>query len=208
MATWPRTITPLRTQRPRFMRPLRRRSQRGGVQTRHPLQAGITWSETYPLLKAGRANDEDLMAFMDEIRERGLTFDIDHLLLPGSGKAPRGTGTAGITVDGAGQTGNTLATTGWPTTQSGVVKKGDWLAVAGLPWRIKATADADSNGAGDATISFIPAIWSGQSPADAAAVTTTGVTFVCTLAPGGTELEANRPPDFWGGVTMVFEEAL
>lgn len=207
MATWPRTIIPNSTTRPVFRDPLTENTQRGGVLTRDPLQAGVRWREDYLLLKTGRVDDEALMAFIDRYGSSGAVFNINHQLAPGSALAPNGTGTAGIQIDGASQTGSTLNTKGWPVTTSNVARAGDWIAVAGLLHRIKVLEDANSDGGGLAALVIAPAIWAGISPADSAAITTTGVTFSVKIIDRSRQ-EDSVLPDYYGSVWAMFEEAL
>ena len=81
--------------------------------------------------------------------------------------SPRGAGGGTPVVNGAGQSGTTLATTGWPNSLT-VLKAGDFFEVNG---ELKmAVADATSNGAGAATITFEPPLRA--SPSNLAAITT------------------------------------
>jgi len=72
----------------------------------------------------------------------------------------RGIATGEPVIKGAGQTGNTLITDGWTTSQTGILKAGDWLQVGTGSTRqlVKVVADADSDGAGDATLEIWPRI--------------------------------------------------
>ena len=73
--------------------------------------------------------------------------------------------TATPLVNGAGQTGRTLATDGWPLSST-VLKAGQYVTIGNQ--MLQLTADVVSNGTGQATISFEPAIR--VSPADNAAI--------------------------------------
>lgn len=73
---------------------------------------------------------------------------------------------AGI-VDGAGQTGSTLNTTGWTVNQSALAVAGDYITVNGELKMI--TADAASDANGDAVLSIAPPLR--KSPANGASIT-------------------------------------
>jgi hypothetical protein len=137
------------------------------------MNVGRTWSESYQPLFAGSVDEANFVSWLRWAWNTQTVFTIKHLLTPGSGIAPNGTGTGGITVDGAAQTGNTLDTTGWPLSTSNVVRAGDLIKVAGIGYTFEVTDDANSDGAGDATVGINPPIYT--APADAAAVTTTDV---------------------------------
>lgn len=82
----------------------------------------------------------------------------------------RGAGGGSPIVDGASQTGNTLATTGWPISTA-ILLKGDFIRLANGELKIL-TDDATSDGSGDATLAIAPQIRS--SPADSSAITEGG----------------------------------
>lgn len=207
MATWPRDIEPEGAGKPVLPPALRSAGQRGTVQTRATVAAGWRWTERYPPLKTGRVEDEALLAFMDEAWNRGTSFDVTHPLLPGSGKSPNGTGTGSVQVRGAGQSGTSIQTDGWPLSTADVVVAGDFVAIAGVPGVFKITADASSDGSGIATLEIIPTIPAGSEPADDAAVTTTGVVFTCVLTSVPNRVRS-RTPDFYAGIELGFQETL
>lgn len=74
--------------------------------------------------------------------------------------SPRGVGTGTPLVNGGSQTGQDLITDGWTTSQTGIVKAGDWLQIgSGATQQLcMVLADANSNGSGVATISLFPRI--------------------------------------------------
>jgi hypothetical protein len=83
-------------------------------------------------------------------------------------RTPKGTAAGTPVVDGAGQTGQTLATTGWTPNQTGVLLRGDWLQVGtGTTQRLyKLLTDADADGSGEAVLDIWPRLR--ESPADEA----------------------------------------
>lgn len=187
MPTLPRTIPPISrgTTAPRFPDGFMASTSRGGRrQSRTVDSGGVIWRETYPDLNFSRAADRNLMTLLEYYRHRQVTIDLDHPTAAGSGRSPLGLGTAGIQVQGAGQTGDSIVTDGWPVTTSNVVRAGDWIAIGGLNYRFKIRANASSDGAGAATLTLVNPIFVGESPLDNAAVTTTGVTFKVQIVRG------------------------
>jgi hypothetical protein len=83
-------------------------------------------------------------------------------------------------VQGAAQTGSSIVTDGWTAGQTGVVKVGDYIQV-GTELKI-VTADANSDGSGNTTISIAPPIR--VSPNDNAAIVVTNPTVIMCLSDG------------------------
>lgn len=79
----------------------------------------------------------------------------------------RGAGGGTPLVNGAGQTGNTLAIDGLPNSITGVYLKGDMLGCSDMLFMV--TVDANSNGSGQTTVTFEPPMW--KVPADNAVIT-------------------------------------
>lgn len=204
MADWPRDIDPAQVTRIQAFAGERAGSQGGPVQRRTIANRGHVWSETYPWLKSGRSEDENLLATIEHYHHQMSSFQIDHLLLPGSGKDPNGSGTSGVTVSGAGQTGSSLDTTGWPVSTSDVVVAGDVIKVAGFDHIHRITANADSDGSGDATLSINPPIYTGEDPNDGDGITTTDVKLTAMIwsVDGGKSAGA----DYYAGISVTFRE--
>jgi hypothetical protein len=74
-------------------------------------------------------------------------------------------------VDGASQTGSTLATDGWTADTNSLLSWGDWIQLAGYTHLYKVLAAVNSNGAGQANIEIWPALH--ESPGDGTAITFT-----------------------------------
>jgi hypothetical protein len=123
---------------------------------------GSRWNASYslPAMKAEQAGAWRAFFLLLEGSANTFTaFDPDR-------KAPRGTATGTPLVNGGSQTGSALISDGW-TASVTVLKAGDYLAVNGELKLV--TADVISDGSGNATISFKPALRT--SPADNAPIT-------------------------------------
>lgn len=94
---------------------------------------------------------------------------------------PRGTAGGAPLVNGASQTGSSLVTDGWNASET-VLMRGDYIAfeVAGGRSLYIVTADAMSDGAGNATLSIAPPIR--ISPADNEPIITSAPTCVMMFA--------------------------
>lgn len=205
MPTFPRTKQPRAPRRLKGRMPLASVSQRGVQQVRATTARGFAWRETWAALAAGDPDVEALCAFIVTHARLGTLIDVEHVTTPGSGKDPNGLGTAGVTVSGAGQTGSSLVTAGWPMSTALVVRAGDVIKLAGLNAVFMITADAASDASGLATLPIDPPIVAGGSPADGAAVTTTGVLFRARIA--GYDMPDVPPGDVFTGMTVDFLEA-
>ncbi len=141
--------------------------------TQRMLLGGARWMATYSLPPMNRDKAAVWKAFFD-LLEGGVNtfnaFDPDC-------KTPRGAGGGTPLVNGGGQTGSSLITDGWPANTT-VLKAGDYFAVNGELKRV--TSDATTNGSGQVTISFKPALR--NSPADNAAITVERPTCTMVLA--------------------------
>lgn len=90
-----------------------------------------------------------------------------------SAKTPRGIATGTPLVNGLNQTGNTLVTDGWTPSQTGIMKAGDYIQIGtGVDAQLyMVTADANSDGSGNANLSIEPSLRT--SPANNAAIIVT-----------------------------------
>ncbi len=89
---------------------------------------------------------------------------------------PRGAGGGTPLVNGGSQTGSTLATDGWPNSTT-VLCAGDYFSVNGELKMV--TADATTNGSGQVTLNFKPALRS--SPVDNSPLTITQASCLMVL---------------------------
>ena len=109
---------------------------------------GAKWEAELTFANLSVENGREIFGFLASLRGPSITFNLhDHSL-----EAPRGIGTGTPLVNGADQTGNTLITDGWTISQTGIMKRGDYFQVGTELKMI--TADADSDGSGNATLTF------------------------------------------------------
>jgi len=102
----------------------------------------------------------------------------------GASATPKGVATGTPLVNGANQTGKTLATDGWTASVTGILKAGDYLQVgSGATARLHMVlADANSDAGGNATLDIWPRLR--ESPADNSAIVKSNPKCVCRLARG------------------------
>ena len=177
MSAFPRTVLPTESTWPLGPTAMSSRGLSGKIQLRDVGAVGHVWTETYTTLllypwSAARAaeaqKNQAWLAQLEQLKARGTIFTIYH---------PQRTTLFGVgggtpLVNGANQTGASLAIKGLPLSTSGVFKAGDIITVAGLNPVLEFTADVNSDGSGNATTSIEPPIPAGSSPADGAAITT------------------------------------
>lgn len=128
-------------------------------------QDGSLWTATYTLPPMKRIQYSVWQGFFDSLEGQANTF---------YGYDPEGTTAQGVAtgtplVNGSSQTGSSLVTDGWTPSQTGILKAGDYFSVNGELKRV--TSDTNSDGSGNATISFKPPLR--NSPSDDAIITVT-----------------------------------
>jgi hypothetical protein len=133
-----------------------------------------------------------LKTFLVQCRGMGGRFYYGDPLYLKNG--PTGIATGTPLVNGASQTGTSLITDGWTVSQTGIVKAGDYLhfdnASGGRELHM-IVADANSDGAGDATLSIEPAIR--VAPADDAAITISGAMAQMRLSDNDMRWQESAP---------------
>lgn len=124
--------------------------------------AGQRWGLSVSLPPMKRDAAEEWIAFLVALNGIEGTF----VMGDPAGAAPRGVATGTPLVDGGGQTGGVLNTKGWTASQTGILKAGDWIQLgsASAPRLHKVLTDADSDGAGLASLDIWPNLRA--SPAD------------------------------------------
>ena len=118
---------------------------------RHP---GQWWEMEVSLPPMKRAAAEEVNAFLISLNGKYGTF----LLGDPANSTTLGVGTGSPAVYSDFQTGDTLETDGWTPNVTGILKAGDWvqLGTSSATRLYKVLADANSDGAGYASLSIWP----------------------------------------------------
>lgn len=152
-----------------------------------------------------RAEAEEWVAFLLSLKGKKGTF----LLGDPQGTAPRGS--AAVTpgtplVNGAGQTGGSLAIDGLPVSVSNYLRMGDWvqLGTGGASQIYKNLENVNTNGSGEAILSLWPNLRS--APADNAPITLTNVTGLFRLSSNAAEWDVDETLRY--GLSFAAEEVL
>jgi hypothetical protein len=144
------------------------------------LLPGARWTCTYTLPAMNRDQMANWQAFLMELEGSVNTFygfDPD-------GRTPRGVAALNPgtpLVNGAGQTGSSLVIDGAPANVTGWLLPGDYITVS--EQMVMVTAPVNTDGSGNATINFKPALRT--SPTDNAPVTVQNATCLMILADDG-----------------------
>lgn len=205
LAEFPRDVAPRRVGGLFNPGAIKRRTNAGLTQIRSLTAIGWSWTETFPLLRVSDPDHAALTAFIKNAWHAGQIFGAVHPLRPGSGLTPNGLGTANVMVVGAGQTGNSVLTDGWPISTVNCVVAGDVISIGGEVAVYEVVQSADSNGTGEVTILVNPNLRS--SPANNALVRTTDVKFVVTIL-DRSRFESAQPPNLFADYQVTFGEAL
>lgn len=132
---------------------------------------GARWAARVEYLSLAAADATLAKTFISAMRGRAGRVFLGNLGQP----TVRGVGGGAPLVAGAGQTGSVLAVDGGPLSVSGWLAAGDLVGVAGRMYML--TAAANTSGAGAASLSLAPPVWT--APADDAPVTLAAPT--CTM---------------------------
>lgn len=135
--------------------------------------AGQRWRGTWTLPQLTKEQAAPWIAFFMQLKGQVNTFTASDPDWQTNLGAWSGT----PLVKGASQTGNSLLIDGCNTSVTGWAKAGDYFNVASKLYRV--TADANSNGSGEVTLSFQPPIY--IAPADNAAITKNPATIQMRL---------------------------
>lgn len=107
---------------------------------------------------------QDWIGFLAALRGQFGTFwlsDPDYTL--------RGSQSTNAAINGASQSGTTVAIDGLDTSESGVLKRGDYLRIGDNLYLV--TEDATSNGSGEANVEIFPALRSTPNDDDTVYIT-------------------------------------
>jgi hypothetical protein len=114
-----------------------------------------------------------MASFLTQLRGASGRFYLHHF---GRG-TPQGTATGVPVINGASQAGNSVVTDGWSNSVTDIVKAGDYLGFNDELHMV--TANANSDGSGNATITIEPPMRT--SPADDDTITVTDPTCIMRL---------------------------
>lgn len=141
--------------------------------------SGMRWTARVRIGDRTRAEVEDWLAFLLALNGAEGSFLMGDPLAT----APRGSVAGTPVVDGASQTGRTLATRGWTASATGVLLAGDYIQLGNLGTNrrlYKVLQDVDADGAGDANVEIWPRLRS--SPVDGQSVLTSNTVGIWRLA--------------------------
>jgi hypothetical protein len=153
--------------------------------------SGQRWEADIQLPAMQRENAEQWVAFLMSLYGQKGTFLLgDPLGTTAQGSASTAAGTP--VVNGASQTGGTLAIDGLPASATNYLKAGDYIQLgsAATAQLYKVLSDASSNGSGEATLDIWPDLRS--SPADGATVVVANAKGVFRLNDNATSWDINR----------------
>lgn len=139
--------------------------------TQRALLGGAKWMANYSLPAMNRAQMADWQAFILQLEGGVNTFNA----YDPDAMTPRGVATGTPLVKGASQTGSTLLVDGLPASLINWLLPGDYFACNGELKML--TQPANTNGSGETTLYFKPALR--NSPADNAPLTVN--TATCTM---------------------------
>jgi hypothetical protein len=164
---------------------------------------GARWEAEVSLPATQRADAEEWIAFLLALKGQYGTF----LMGDPMGATPRGSASSAPgspLVNGASQTGETLAIDGLPNNATNYLRAGDYIQLgSGASCRLhKVLENASSNGSGQATLSIWPALR--ESPANNAIVTVRDTKGVFRIATPETSFSINEA-SFYGLTFTAFE---
>jgi len=166
MAAWPRTVDCAKATPMSLPEALKSWGESGRGQFRALYATGWVWTEEYPPFDMGSISGRAMWATIQWYLYSKTVFDID----PPANRTRLGAGGGTPLVNGASQSGYTIAFDGFPNSTT-VMRAGDVFRIGGTNILRMAQADVVSNGSGQASVTFIPPIPVGASPADNAAMT-------------------------------------
>ena len=163
---------------------------------------GQWWEAEVSMPPMSREDAETFIAFMLKMNGRYGTF----LLGDPLAADPLGVATGSPVVNGANQTGNELATDGWSTSVTNILKAGDWIQLgSGSTSRLyKVLESVNSDSGGAATLTIWPNLRS--SPSDNAPLTVVSPRGQWRLASNEMPYSIDEASMF--GITFACVEAL
>lgn len=177
----------------------------GRQQSRDVAAAGFRWQETFPPLISGDVASRRLLSLIRQWKGRTIV-DVEHVRVE-----QLGAGGGAPLINGAGQTGDTLVTDGWPASTA-ILFAGDFIRANTLRRSFEVREDVVSDGAGNASVPIFPSIYSGGSPPDNDPILVAGpgvAFFKARIATVDWPLYARRASGLYlVGLTVTFKEAV
>ncbi|MDN3515372.1 MAG: hypothetical protein NG747_13370 [Candidatus Brocadia sp.] len=197
MADFNRIVYPAEVSWPKFPPGLESWSHAGKGQFRNSAQVGRMWEEVYSLMHPKDPNTHEFLEYINNLLWGRTIFDIVHL---DKQKPQNDPITGSMTVNGANQTGSTLNVT---STLNKVLRYGDFIKIAGLNlvYSISQTMSAGN----DAFIKIFPPILAGNSPANSASITFTGVKLRAVITEDA-QFPTRVSGKMYAGLTIKFRE--
>lgn len=163
---------------------------------------GQAWEAEISLPPMKRGDAEEWIAFLMSLAGRYGTF----LLGDPAGATARGALGGTPLVNGASQSGQTLAVDGWTASVTNILKAGDYIQLgSGTTTRMhKILQNASSNGSGQTTLDIWPRLR--ETPSDNAAVTTAACKGTFRLADNATDFDINEASVY--GIVFAAVEAI
>lgn len=165
--------------------------------------SGQQWRCEISFPRKTRANSAALQAFLLKLNGCEGTF----LYGDPRGGTPRGSGDGSPVVEGAGQTGNELDTSGWTFSASGVLLEGDYIQLSsGANARLHMVLeDVDADASGNATILIWPNLR--ESPTDASPVVINGAKGVFRMD-GNQSASWDEAKHYYDGISFKAHEVI
>lgn len=167
--------------------------------------SGQRWEADITLPRMNREDAEQWVSFLMSLYGQKGTFLLGDPL-GGTARGSASTAAGTPVVNGASQTGGTLAIDGLPASASGYLKAGDYIQLgSGSTSQLyKVLADADSNSSGEASLDIYPNLRS--SPSDGATVIVSNAKGLFRLASNETSWNINNLAFY--GITFGAIESL
>ena len=153
------------------------------------------WIMDVSLPPMRRADADEWLGFFLALNGRYGTFSMGDP----TGRTPRGIATGTPVVKGAGQSGQSLLTDGWTISQTGILKRGDYIQIANGLYRLMHDTNSDVDG--NATLDIYPRLRA--TPADNATIITSNTVGLWRLSRDENNIDISPGPFYEIGFTAV-----
>lgn len=201
MPAFPRGILPKSATWPSVPTGMVSTSRSGKVQRRTTTQVGRSWTETYgPYLKS-HTTFRAWLAQVEGYYSQQTAVTVYHPSM----QALLGAGGGTPLVNGAGQTGPSLITDGWPASTP-VLRGGDIFTIGAETLVRTVRLDATTNASGQVTLTIDPPLY--VAPADNAALTLNNpagtVRFTAYIS--ALSMASASEDEYYSGLSLTFTE--